>query len=673
MQHRSLLLFLLAGCGQGEPDPLAERDPGTVTLHRLNRAELDNTWRDLTGTAQQPARNFPSDDSGYGFDNIADVLSTSPLHLEMLEAATDELLATEMLPGVAPARTWWVEAESGDAGIDTTAGGECCGGWMVWSNGSIGYTLDLPADGTYQLTVRAWGTQAGPDLVAMDVGLDGNVAQSFAVAPDSADNAETFTVSLQATAGAHRFFAAFTNDYVDSVTGDDRNLVVDWIEVTGPIGASTGRPANYGRLFSCEPSAGAEASCAAEIARTFGGKAWRRPLEDAEVTRLVALYQTSIDSGGSFEEAIGLMAKGILMSPHFWYRVELDADPADVTPHPLGAYELASRLSYFLWSSMPDDELFARAEDGTLLEDEVLEAQVRRMLADPKAAALVDNLAGQWLHVRAVKDAFPDVASFPDWDETLRASMEEEMRRMATRVFLGDHSMLELLTTEETEIDARLAEHYGLPAPASAWESVSLADTERSGWLTTGGLLTATSYPGRTSPVRRGKWVLSNLMCESPAPPPENVDTFFDTGDATGGQSLTEQLERHRADPVCASCHQSMDPIGLGLENFDGIGMWRNTDELGQSIDASGELPSGFTFHTPRELTGYLAEDPKFPRCIAIKTFTYGLGRPPGVHDWPYLDTIEQRFASGEHRFEDLAVAIALSEPFRSRRGEVSP
>lgn len=236
--------------------------------------------------------------------------------------------------------------------------------------------------------------------------------------------------------------------------------------------------------------------------------------------------------------------------------------------------------------------------------------------------------------------------------------------------------MLELLTAEETEIDARLARHYGLPEPAAGFESVSIADTERMGWLTTGGLLTATSYPGRTSPVKRGKWVLSNLMCEAPAPPPGNVDAFLDTGQALDGESLTEQLERHRADPICASCHQSMDPIGLGLENFDGVGMWRNTDELGNVIDSSGELPDGFAFHSARELSAYLASDPRFQRCVVIKTMTYGLGRAPTVQDWPYLQDIESSFSASGHRFADLAVAIALSPAFRERRGEseeVSP
>jgi hypothetical protein len=244
---------------------------------------------------------------------------------------------------------------------------------------------------------------------------------------------------------------------------------------------------------------------------------------------------------------------------------------------------------------------------------------------------------------------------------------------MAIALMLGNQSMLQLLTAEETVIDARLAEHYGLPTPVSEWEAVSLEGTERAGWLTTGGLLTATSYPGRTSPVQRGKWVLSNLLCETPAPPPDNVDAFLDTGEALDDESLTEQLARHREDPICASCHQSMDPIGLGLENFDGIGMWRNTDENGEIIDPSGELPSGFQFASARELAAHLADDPKIPRCMAIKTFTYALGRAPGVEDWPYLSEVERRFAAGEHRFAELAVALVLSEPFRARRGEESP
>ena len=291
--------------------------------------------------------------------------------------------------------------------------------------------------------------------------------------------------------------------------------------------------------------------------------------------------------------------------------------------------------------------------------------------SDPKADSIVDNLAGQWLHIRAIDDALPDVWAFENWEEALRASMKEEMRRMAAKIFLSDRSMIELLTLEETEVDARLANHYGFDFDGSSdWQTVSLEGTERAGWLTTGGLLTLTSYPTPTSPVIRGNWVLSNLLCETPAPPPDNVDAILDEGDAEEGESLADQLARHRADPVCASCHQTMDPIGLGLENFDGIGQWRDVDEVGDPIDASGTLTDGFSFSTPKDLARHIAEDPKFARCVTMQTMTYGLGRGLNVTDWNYLDHIENQFVASDHRFVELAVAIALSDVFRTRRGE---
>jgi hypothetical protein len=385
----------------------------------------------------------------------------------------------------------------------------------------------------------------------------------------------------------------------------------------------------------------------------------------------VILHQSFTDNGGTYHEGIALVAKALMLSPHFFYRVEIDEDPNSTESHPLSSWELATRLSYFLWSSMPDDELFEKASDDSLLDDDVLAEQVQRMLGDHKATALVDNLAGQWLQTRAMDDVSPDVWSFPEWDEDLRVAMKEEMRRMATHIFLEDQSMLTLLTAEETELNGRLASHYGLGSDKTAdWSTYDLTNTERMGWLTTGGLLTLTSYPTRTSPVRRGKWVLSNVLCEAPAPPPDNVDAVLEDEEAEEGESLVDQLARHRADPICASCHQSMDPIGLGFENFDGTGRWREVDELGQTIEAAGALTDGFSFSTSRQLAEHIAEDPKLVRCMAMKTLTYSLGRAPQVSDWPYLEQIEDDFEAGGHRFSDLVLSIVTSDPFRTRRGE---
>lgn len=667
-----LTVFTLSSCTIATDPQVQEADPGTVTLHRLNKTELNNTWRDLLGTDTRPADEFPSDDLALGFDNIADSLSTSPLHFEMLEAATDELLATEILPVPITPIHFVGEAESDDTSISTSTGGTCCGGEAhnLWSRGQIEFFIDLPQDGVYTFSAAAWGDQAGPDPIRMDIGLDNVAFDTFDVTGASQAEIEMFSVTAEASKGFHSFYVEFLNDFYDPENGLDRNLKVDYLEVKGPVDATGEPPENYTRLFTCDAQESGETVCAEAIANTFGTHAWRRPVTADESKRLVGLYEDQRAAGTRYEDAIGVIAKAILLSPHFYYRVELDADPTDTTPHPLTSWELATRLSYFIWSSMPDSELFAVAADGTLLDEQVLREQTQRMLADPKATALVDNFAGQWLQIRAVDDVFPDVWYFPTWDESLRVAMKEELTRLATHILLGDRSMLELLTFEETEVNAQLAAHYGLELQSNdTWQTVSLEGTERMGWLTTAGVLTLTSYPTRTSPVQRGKWVLSNLLCETPPPPPDNVDTILEEENATEGESLVEQLARHREDPVCASCHQSMDPIGLGLENFDGIGAWRTVDEVGNTIEPAGELTDGFSFETPKELAEHIAQDPKFSRCITMKAMTYGLGRAPQATDWPYLQQIESEFSDSEFRFAQLIESIVLSEPFRTRRG----
>lgn len=668
-----IIILALNSCTGGTTPNAQESDPGTVTLHRLNKTELNNTWRDLLGTDLRPADEFPSDDLALGFDNIADSLSTSPLHFEMLEAATESLLSTEVLP--IPIRPIHLigEAESDDTtSIATSAGGTCCNGEAhnLWSRGQVEFFIELPQDGVYSFKTAVWGDQAGPEPVRMAIGLDNVAIDFFDITAANQAETETIEVTAEASKGFHSFYVEFTNDYYEPETGEDRNLKVDYLEVKGPIDANDALPKNYANLFTCDESQDGETSCAESIANTFGARAWRRPVTQEESQRLLSLYEDQRAAGSSYTDAVGVLAKAILLSPHFYYRVEMDSTPNDTTSHPLTSWELATRMSYFIWSSMPDTELFAAAADDSLLDEEVMRAQTKRMLADPKAMALVDNFAGQWLQIRAVDDVFPDVWYFPDWDESLRASMKEELHRLATNLLMQDRSMLDLLTFEETELNAQLAAHYGIALKTNdVWQTVSLEDTERMGWLTTAGLLTLTSYPTRTSPVQRGKWVLSNLLCETPPPPPDNVDTILEEEEVEEGESLVEQLARHREDPVCASCHQSMDPIGLGLENFDGIGAWRDVDEVGNTIEPAGQLTDGFSFSTPRELAQHIAQDPKFSRCITMKAMTYGLGRAPEATDWPYLETLENEFSASNHRFSSLVEAIVVSEPFRTRRG----
>jgi hypothetical protein len=465
----------------------------------------------------------------------------------------------------------------------------------------------------------------------------------------------------------------FTNDFKDPMQGLDRNLIVDWIALQGPIGVA--RPASPGAdlvlLCSPDPELGeqGEATCAEDILWTFGMRAWRRPMTDDEFASKMAIYGQNRNAGGDWEEAVGNMIKAVLLAPHFVYRVELDPKPESKTAHLVAPYELASRLSYFLWSTMPDEQLFALARTGELQNPLVLEGEVRRMLADPKAWALVDNLGGQWLYVRGVDEAYPDIDSFPDWDEGLRASMKEEMRLLVGDVLLTDRSMFDLMLTKDTFVDARLAEHYGLPAPSvDGFERTSLDGTQRRGLLTTAGLLTALSYPTRNSPVKRGKWVLDNILCDEPPDPPPGVEGLPDDP-TTEALTLREQMEQHQADPLCATCHSVLDPIGFSMEHYNGIGQRREVDEQGFQINSSGQLPDSDQFDGIAELVDILVLDERMPACMAEKTFTYAIGRGPSFEDVLDLEKIEAQFTASDHRFEALAVAIVLSEAFRYRHG----
>jgi hypothetical protein len=362
----------------------------------------------------------------------------------------------------------------------------------------------------------------------------------------------------------------------------------------------------------------------------------------------------------------------MLISARFVFRVELDPDPTSLLPHALDDFELASRLSYFLWSSMPDDALLDLAQQGTLHEDATLRQQIARMLADEKASALVDNFAGQWLFTRALDDHQPDAAAFPEFDDALRSAMRTETEQYFREFLFGQATMDQFLTADFSFVNDRLAEHYGLPKTGSDFERVSLAGTDRKGLLTQGTLLMVTSYPTRTSPVKRGKWVLEQLLCSAPPPPPPNVPALAMEDKPTG--SLRERMEAHRSNPVCSSCHTLMDPIGFGFEHYDGVGKYRDTDN-GFAIDASGMLPDGTAFDGPSQLADLLAADERLPACITRQLLTYALGRGSEPFDDDDITAITDSFVSGGYRLPQLVELIATSDAFRRRRGdeEVSP
>ena len=631
-----MMLLWMAACGSsptGAPPPSAETaaiEPQRVVLHRLNRSEYNHTVRDLLGTALTPADTFPDDDRAAGFDNVAAALTTSTLHLEGYLGAA-ETLSQEAL-GLAGATAHRVQAESG----------------LVQADGAplFGDTVELPAQGTlrapfsldaagdYILSVRAWTPQ---DEATLTLG------------------GEAVHVSEDPT--VHRFVQPLPDGDVDvSVLASDGAIRVDWVDVRGPVGPRSPL------LPTCEDAS----TCALPTVLDVAWRAFRRPLTNLEHSRLTQLVDTLEAEGFTPEEVseAGLMA--VLTSPSFLYRHagELDPDAPDVTP--LDDWAVASRLSYFLWSSMPDAALFEAAQQGALSEPDALRAQVTRMLADPKADALVDNFGGQWLYTRGVPDLSKDLERYTDFDDALKASMAEEMHRFINSFVRQPRDLIELLTATEGAIDARLAAHYGVEAPGEGWTTVDLAALERGGVLGHAGLLAVVSHPSHTSPVLRGQFVLRQLLCDEPPPPPPNVEGLEPASDSA---TVREQLEAHRADPACVGCHETMDELGFALEHFDAVGAWRLTDQ-GHPVDARGELPNGTTFTGMREMAHVVAHDPRYPACVVRQTFTYAVGRVPLEADQPALDAITTEFESEGRTFEALARAVVASEAFRFTRRE---
>jgi hypothetical protein len=660
------LVLVLAGCNGevGEPgqdlgSPRAAADPGTVTLHRLNRAEYNNSVRDLLGTAQRPADDFPIDDRGYGFDNIASVLVLSATHIEMYQAAA-EALVDEALSSVSSAAQQF-EAET----VGGSAGGASGDSWNLSSNGEIAPAVTIEAAGEYRVTVRAWAQQGGPDPARMTLTVAGVMVQTFDVTATSGSPG-TYEATVTIAPGLQVVSAAFINDYYDAAAGQDRNLIVDWIRVEGPLGV-TDESSARARIMVCDPAVDGRDACADRIFSEFGRRAWRRPLTAAELGRLRGFLGVAESQGEDFEAGIRLGLIGILTAPHFVFRVETDPDPGSTEPHFVTDYELASRLSYFLWSSTPDDTLLDLAEAGQLHDEAVLLAQVDRMLADPRSDALVHNFAGQWLLARNISDHAPDYMIYPDFDEELRAAFRTEID-MFVREFLADDIPVdEMLTADWTFVDSRLARHYGLPDPGTGFQRVVLPTERSAGILSKGGLLMVTSYARRTSPVKRGQWVLSQLLCSEPPPPPPGVEGLEETM-ASG--TLRQRLEQHRTNPVCYACHSQMDPIGFGLENFDGIGTFRTMDE-GSTIDSSGELPNGETFSGAAELGGILATDERFTTCVAEKLYVYALGRGfESRADEAWIDDVARRGRAEGSSLRAFITAIVTSDPFRMRRGQ---
>lgn len=648
-------------------------DPGRVTLRRLNRTEYRNTIRDLVGVDFDTTTNFPQDDVGYGFDNIADVLSLPPILLEKYLAAARRILDQAVVTGPPPppVRRYAGEQLRGGAPLDA-------GGRTLASAGEIYVEHPCRTAGEYMVRLRVYGDQAGPEPVRIELRLGGQPVGRFEVTATAAAP-QVIETNLTLAAGRPRLAVAFLNDYYQPDAPDpaqrDRNFHLVSLEVVGPL--TTERPPlpeSHRRIFFVAPAARtpeAERDCAREILGEFARRAYRRPVRPEEVNGLLGLYDLARSDGENFEAGVKLALTAVLVSPHFLFRGDWPVGPEDPQAvHPISEFALATRLSYFLWSTMPDEELFRLAAEGRLRRQ--LTAQVRRMLRDPRARALVDNFAGQWLQFRTLEVVAPDPATYPGFDDTLRAAMRREVELFVEHVVREDRSVLEFLDADWTFVNGPLARHYGLDGvEGEEFRRVSLRGTTRGGVLTMGSFLTITSNPTRTSPVKRGKWVLDNLLNQPPPPPPPDVPELPDNPAARLTGSLRQRLEQHRADPMCASCHALMDPIGLAFENFDGVGRWRDQDE-GFPIDPAGQLASGERFQGPAELKRLLltARREEFLRCLAAKLLTYALGRGLEYYDQCAVDAVVEAARRGDHRFSALVLGVVNSVPFQYRRGE---
>jgi hypothetical protein len=638
--------------------------------------EYNNTIRDLVGVDFQPADDFPADDSGYGFDDIGDVLTLSPVLFERYLAAAEKVMSLAILNDHKP------RPEKIDVDLMKIEGGPKNGTTPVSrkiDENESTVQVELPMAGEYNLKLVLESQKVGADPTKMEWKFDGQELRTMELSGRK-DFKEVIKAALRVDKpGTHTLLLHVLNPTAEAVKekNKDKNKAketkrtfnVRQIVLFSPPQPVKAPESQY-RIF--KPGAGQPnlEYAARAIIQSFGKRAFRRPLGPNEVERFVWIYKQAGIKGGNFEQSVQTALTAILVSPHFLFRDELQAQPDNpqaVTQ--ISEWALASRLSYFLWSTMPDDALFADAEHGTLRKN--LDAEVKRMLADPKAAALVENFGGQWLQLRNLKLVQPDAKLFPEWDQALATAMERETELLFENIIHEDRPVLDFIGADYTFVNERLAKHYRIPGvEGEAFVKVQLPADRPGGILGQGSYLTLTSNPTRTSPVKRGKYVLENLLGTPPPPPPPEVPNLDDKARTELHGTLRQRMEQHRTDPVCASCHARMDPIGFGLEQFDGIGARREQDD-GVAIDSTGQLVSGEKFQGPTELRNILLtkKRPDFLRCISEKTLTYALGRGMEYYDRIAIEKIAGSLDK-DPKFSNLILEVVNSVPFQMRRGE---
>jgi hypothetical protein len=675
-------------------------NPGRPLAHRLNRAEYANAIRDLLALTVDVAPLLPADDSSGGFDNNADVLGVSPVLLESYLTAAERVSALAIGdPSTPPnGEVFRVpQEESQDRHVD---------GLPIGTIGGRLIETTLPLDGEYQFKVTLFrtnlGTMRGLEYPhQLEISVDGERVHLASFGGDaeiaaSSENPTTtgdavdgrFTARVRLKAGPHRIGVAFLQKthalntrrlqpYVrsSSDTIDFSGLPhIDEIMLTGPFAATgPGDTPSRQRIFSCRPKlVTEEAACARTILSSLARRAYRGDASADDMRVLEDFFRRGREDRGTFDGGIDLALRRILASPKFIFRVEREpAALAAGAVYRVPQQELASRLSFFLWSSIPDDTLLAAATQGTLATPAAFERQVRRMLGDPKADALVNNFVGQWLQLRNLKNKQPNSHEFPDFDDNLRQALRTETEMFVRSIVREDRSVLDLMTADHTFVNERLARHYGIPnVYGEHFRRVTLPDDTRHGLLGKGAILMVTSHAHRTSPVLRGKWILDNVLGSPPPPPPDVVPPFEEAIEARQPRSVRERLEQHRSNPACASCHRAIDPAGLALENFDGTGAWRTKDggTRGAPVDASGQLLDGTKINGVIELRQALLREPQtFVRTTVEKLLTYALGRGLTAADMPAVRTIVRDAERDGYRFSSVVLGIARSVPFQQR------
>jgi cytochrome c551/c552 len=670
----------------------ASPDPGHKPVHRLNRKEYGNAIRDLLDLQIDPTQLLPADDESHGFDNIAGVLRVSPSLLEQYLNAARHIssLAVGSDSDLVIQRYRIPPDDSQEDHVEGLPFGTR-GGMLVRHN--------FPQDADYDFSVKLLrnivGYLTGLEFAhQLEISIDGERVFLVQVGGDEDNLASDRNMSeaadmidkrlqkrVRVTAGPHMVGVTFhRRNHAESDEPlqpherdhDLQNMnglpIIDHFSIAGPSNATgPGETPSRRRIFACRPArASEEAACARKILSTLARRAYRRPVTEADVQPLMAQYEAGRKKGG-FDSGIEHGLRLVLANPKFVFRTETEPKGAPVQR--VTDLELASRLSFFLWSSIPDEELLTAAAQGRLSRPAVLAQQVRRMLQDPKSRALVDNFASQWLLLRNLKGHQPNPTDFPNFDNELRQAFRRETEMFFESIIREDRSVIDLLDADYTFVNERLARHYGIPnVYGSHFRRVALANQARRGLLGQGSILTVTSYPNRTSPVLRGKWILENIMGTPPAPPPPNVPTLKENDEGGQPESVRARLEMHRKNPTCAGCHNIMDPLGFALENFDGIGTWR-VKEIGGPVDASGKLSDGTEVDGPVTLRqGLLKRREMFVRTMTEKMLTYALGRGVEHTDMPLVRAVADSAGRQDYKFSSVVLGIVQSTPFRMKK-----